>query len=101
VLGEMRELGPDSSRLHAEMGELARASGVSRLLAVGEEARHAVDAYGEGGQWFADVDELIAVTRPGLHAGVTVLVKGSRSNRLERVADALAADGRAGGGGVH
>jgi UDP-N-acetylmuramoyl-tripeptide--D-alanyl-D-alanine ligase len=101
VLGEMRELGADSDRLHAEMGALARESGVARLLAIGDESRHAVEAYGVGGQWFAGVDDLIEVARSGLGADVTVLVKGSRSNRLERVADALAADGSAAGGGGH
>jgi UDP-N-acetylmuramoyl-tripeptide--D-alanyl-D-alanine ligase len=101
VLGEMRELGEDSPRLHAEIGELARSSGVQRLLAVGEEARRAVDAYGEGGEWYADVDTLIAAVQPAMQEGVTVLVKGSRSNRLERVADALAADGAAAAGGGH
>ena len=39
VLGEMRELGPESALLHAEIGEFARQSGVARLLAVGDEAR--------------------------------------------------------------
>jgi UDP-N-acetylmuramoyl-tripeptide--D-alanyl-D-alanine ligase len=101
VLGEMRELGGDSGRLHAEIGALARESGVARLLAVGEESRHAVEAYGAGGQWFAGVEDLVDDARPGLRAGVTVLVKGSRSNRLERVADALAVDGGNAGGGVH
>jgi UDP-N-acetylmuramoyl-tripeptide--D-alanyl-D-alanine ligase len=101
VLGEMRELGGDSGRLHAEIGALARESGVSRLLAVGDEARYAVEAYGAGGQWFAGVEDLVANARSGLRAGVTVLVKGSRSNRLERVADALAADGGKAAGGVH
>ncbi len=101
VLGEMRELGADSGRLHAEMGALARECGVSRLLAFGDESRYAVEAYGAGGQWFAGVDDLIAAARSGLDEGVTVLVKGSRSNRLERVADALAADGGAAGGGGH
>jgi len=101
VLGEMRELGADSGRLHAEMGALARDSGVSRLLAVGDESRYAVEAYGAGGQWFAGIEDLIADARSGLRSGVTVLVKGSRSNRLERVADALAADGGNAGGGVH
>ncbi len=93
VLGEMRELGEDSARLHEEIGELARTSGIRRLFAVGEDARRAVEAYGAGGLWFADVEELVAAARPHLRSGVTVLVKGSRSNRLERVADALAAEG--------
>jgi UDP-N-acetylmuramoyl-tripeptide--D-alanyl-D-alanine ligase len=101
VLGEMRELGADSDRFHAEMGAFARSSGVSRLLAVGDESRHAVEAYGVGGQWFAGVDDLIRVARSDLGKDVTVLVKGSRSNRLERVADALAADGGTAGRGGH
>ncbi len=101
VLGEMRELGADSDRLHAEMGALARQSGVSRMLAIGDESRHAVEAFGVGGQWFAAVDDLVAVARSDLGKDVTLLVKGSRSNRLERVADALAADGGSAGGGGH
>ena len=91
VLGEMRELGEQSPQLHAEIGEFARQSGVARLLAVGEEARHAVETFGAGAVWFAGVEELIAVLRAELAPGVTVLVKGSRSNRLERVAAALGA----------
>ena len=96
VLGEMRELGPDSAQLHAEMGEFARQSGVSRLLAVGDDARHAVEAYGAGGTWFAGVEDLIDALRAELGPDVTLLVKGSRSNRLERVSAALAGDGTSG-----
>jgi UDP-N-acetylmuramoyl-tripeptide--D-alanyl-D-alanine ligase len=95
VLGEMRELGEDSSRLHAEIGEFARQCGVARMFAAGDEARHAVEAFGTGATWFAGVEPLAAALAAELVPGVTVLVKGSRSNRLERVAAALgAADGR-------
>jgi UDP-N-acetylmuramoyl-tripeptide--D-alanyl-D-alanine ligase len=97
VLGEMRELGAESARLHAEIGEFARQCGVTRLLAVGDEARHAVEAFGAGSTWFAVVEDLIGSLAGELTAGVTVLVKGSRSNRLERVAVALGA----GGGEAH
>jgi len=93
VLGEMRELGTESPRLHAETGEYARQSGVTRLFAVGDEARHSVEAFGAGGTWFAGVEDLIAALAADLGPGVTVLVKGSRSNRLERVAAALGAGG--------
>jgi UDP-N-acetylmuramoyl-tripeptide--D-alanyl-D-alanine ligase len=89
VLGEMRELGEDSSQLHAEIGEFARQCGVTRLLAVGDEARHAVEAFGAGSTWFASAEDLIASLADGIGPGITVLVKGSRSNRLERVAAAL------------
>jgi UDP-N-acetylmuramoyl-tripeptide--D-alanyl-D-alanine ligase len=91
VLGEMRELGEESAQMHAEIGEFARQNGVTRLFAVGDDARHAVEAFGAGATWFAGMDDLIASLRAELAPGVTVLVKGSRSNRLERVAAALGA----------
>ena len=101
VLGEMAELGADSARLHADIGEFARETGVARLLAVGAEARHAVESFGPGASWFADADELVAAAEPGLRKGVTILIKGSRVNRLERVAAALAAPGAQPPGGGH
>ena len=101
VLGEMAELGPDSARLHAEIGEFARETGVARLLAVGPETRYAVESFGPGASWFANAEELVGAIGPGLRQGVTVLIKGSRVNRLERVAAALAASGSAPPGGVH
>jgi UDP-N-acetylmuramoyl-tripeptide--D-alanyl-D-alanine ligase len=91
VLGEMKELGDASDELHAEVGRYARQSGIQRLLAIGEGARFSVEAFGPGGQWFADIDALIRDARSSLTAGVAVLIKGSRANRLERVSAALSA----------
>ena len=91
VFGEMRELGPDAPQLHADVGVYARSAGVERLLAVGDNARHTVDAFGAGGQWFASLDALIAEAQATLEPGVIVLIKGSRGNRLERAAAALSA----------
>jgi len=101
ILGEMAELGDEASRLHAEIGEYARQSGFSRLYAVGGEARHAVEAFGPGACWFASAEELVAAVKPGLRPGLTVLVKGSRVNRLERVTAALAAPGSQPAAGAH
>jgi UDP-N-acetylmuramoyl-tripeptide--D-alanyl-D-alanine ligase len=101
ILGEMAELGEEASRLHAEIGEYARQSGFSRLYAVGGEARHAVEAFGPGACWFASAEELVAAVKPGLKPGLTVLVKGSRVNRLERVTAALAAPGSQPAAGAH
>ena len=91
VLGEMRELGDSSDELHAEVGRYARQAGVARVLGVGAGARFAVEAFGSGGQWFEDLDALVAEARASLTPGVAVLIKGSRANRLERVSAALAA----------
>lgn len=91
VLGEMKELGDASDELHAEVGRYARQAGIERLLAVGEGSRFSVEAFGRGGQWFADIDALIRDAKSSLTAGVAVLIKGSRANRLERVSAALSA----------
>jgi UDP-N-acetylmuramoyl-tripeptide--D-alanyl-D-alanine ligase len=90
VLGQMNELGASADELHAEVGRYARQAGIERLFAVGERSRFAVAAFGSGAQWFADVDALIEAVRSSLGAGAAVLIKGSRTNRLERVAAALA-----------
>jgi UDP-N-acetylmuramoyl-tripeptide--D-alanyl-D-alanine ligase len=89
ILGEMLELGAASDELHAEVGRYARTAGVSRLLGIGAGARFAVEAFGAGGHWFEDLDALIAHAKAALAPGLAVLIKGSRSNRLERVSAAL------------
>jgi UDP-N-acetylmuramoyl-tripeptide--D-alanyl-D-alanine ligase len=89
VLGDMLELGAGSDELHAEMGAYARAAGINRLFAIGPRARFAVEAFGSGAEWFGSIDALIATVQGQLQTNVTVLIKGSRANRLERVAAAL------------
>ena len=89
VLGEMREVGDSAEDQHAEIGRVARAGGIDSLFAIVERARIAADAFGSGAEWFADLDALIAAVEAGLEPGVTLLIKGSRSNRLERVTAAL------------
>ena len=92
VLGDMMELGDSADELHAEVGRYARQAGIERLLAIGERSRFAVEAFGRGAQWFADIDALIARgAQRRCTAGVAVLIKGSRANRLERVSAALSA----------
>ena len=66
VLGEMRELGDSADELHAEVGRYARQAGIERLFAVGERSRFAVEAFGRGAQWFADIDALITEARKSL-----------------------------------
>jgi UDP-N-acetylmuramoyl-tripeptide--D-alanyl-D-alanine ligase len=90
VLGDMLELGEGDNALHAEMGSYARDSGVKQLFAVGSRARFAAEAFGPAAEWFPDVEALITRVQALLRPNVTILIKGSRANRLERVAAALA-----------
>jgi UDP-N-acetylmuramoyl-tripeptide--D-alanyl-D-alanine ligase len=89
VLGDMKELGDDAAELHREVGAAARASGVDRLFAFGDLAANAADGFGQGASKHASLDDLIDELRDSLSAEVNVLVKGSRSMRMERVVDAL------------
>ena len=84
VLGDMGEVGEHGVQFHREVGEYARTKGVSQLLGLGDATRHAVEAFGEGARHFTEVDELIS----SLEAK-TVLVKGSRFMKMERVVAAL------------
>ena len=89
VLGDMGELGDDAVRMHAETGTKVREAGVPRLLATGDLSRSTVEGFGEGAEWYADIDELTARIRSELHADSNILVKGSRFMRMERVVEAL------------
>ncbi len=90
VLGDMAELGPESPALHAAAGHAAREAGVERLFAVGPLSVAAVDAFGAGGRHFDDKTSLQACLRQELHAGVAVLIKGSRSAGMDQLVQALA-----------
>ena len=89
VMGDMAELGTDAERLHADIGALAKRSGIRRLRAVGPLSRAAVDAFGGGAEHYADQSKLIEALRDELRSGVVLLVKGSRSSAMERVVGAL------------
>jgi UDP-N-acetylmuramoyl-tripeptide--D-alanyl-D-alanine ligase len=93
VLGDMGEVGEDGPAFHREIGEFARAAGVDRLLTTGSLASHAVAAFGPGGEHFPDVDALVSALRRELGSAgtgaTTLLVKGSRFMRMERVVAAL------------
>ena len=85
----MGEVGEHGIAFHREIGEYARAASLERLLAIGPLAAHAVAAFGPGAEHFSDVDVLAAAVRGALRPDVTVLIKGSRFMRMERVVSAL------------
>lgn len=97
VLGTMGEIGEDSPAMHAEVGAYARDCGVDMLFTFGADAAHAASAFGDGAQPFDDIPSLVAelADQPPGH----ILVKGSRSTRMERVIEAIvpALKGQAGG----
>ncbi len=94
VLGTMAELGDSSEALHRAVGTQARELGVEKLFCLGNHAAHAAKAAGVIGLAFDDIESLVASLKTNLAQtpGVNVLVKGSRSAKMERVAMQLGAD---------
>jgi UDP-N-acetylmuramoyl-tripeptide--D-alanyl-D-alanine ligase len=92
VLGDMGELGDAAASMHAELGGFARRAGVDHLLALGTLSAEAVRTFGAGGAHFTELDDLLEALRRHLDGSTTVLVKGSRFMRMERVTSALAAE---------
>ncbi len=93
VLGDMGEIGEASGQYHDEIGGYAKSQGVDRLFALGDAAQQAARNFGEGARHFCNIEKLIAAVDKEMGPETTVLVKGSRFMKMERVADALAATG--------
>jgi len=81
VLGDMGEVGTQGPEFHAEVGRYAKEKGVDMLLALGSATPEAVRAFGAGGRHFSRIEDLV------IEAGGarTLLVKGSRFMKMERV----------------
>ena len=90
VIGDMKELGADSRKMHAELGDAARLLGVKRLFALGEASNATVVAFGDRAAHFSSREGLIEALRSQLKPGVACLVKGSRSMGMEHVVNAIA-----------
>jgi UDP-N-acetylmuramoyl-tripeptide--D-alanyl-D-alanine ligase len=96
VIGDMRELGADTAALHAEVGRRAKASGVSRLYALGPLSAGAAEVFGEGARVFEDHAALAMALRgdlAGSEIAPRVLVKGSRGSAMDRIVNDLLASG--------
>ncbi len=93
VLGDMAELGAQSTLAHAEVGRAAAELGVGQLIAVGAMASVMGNAARAAGLLrvfeFTDVDAAAQAIGRFFKPGDLVLLKASRATRLERVADVL------------
>jgi UDP-N-acetylmuramoyl-tripeptide--D-alanyl-D-alanine ligase len=85
VMGDMGELGADAAAMHAEVGATARQLGIQKLYALGELSRAAVEAFGAEGRHFDELADLQAALETELDGTTSVLVKGSRFMKMERV----------------
>ena len=89
VLGDMAELGDTATDMHAQIGAAAKNQGIAGLMTCGVLSRAASDAYGAGARHFADRPALIAALIGTVDGSQRLLVKGSRSSRMDEVVSAL------------
>ena len=93
VLGDMAELGPQTEAAHAEIGRRAAELAIGQLFAVGKNSAATARAARDAGLTrvieFADVESAQRAIRNFLKPGDVVLLKASRSSRLERIAETL------------
>lgn len=83
VLGDMGEVGDQGPAFHKEVGDYARERGIEQLFTLGEQAA------AMKGRHFADGDALNAAVVEALGQAASVLVKGSRFMKMERVVEAI------------
>ena len=87
----MGEIGEMAGQFHDEIGGYAKSQGIDQLFALGEHSELAARNFGLGGTHFAKYEELVAELRKAMDAETTVLIKGSRFMRMERVTEAVVA----------
>jgi UDP-N-acetylmuramoyl-tripeptide--D-alanyl-D-alanine ligase len=88
VLGDMGEVGTQGPEFHQEIGAYAASRGITTVLATGALARHLAPA---GARHYEQFDDLLAALdqQLGSKSDATVLVKGSRFMKMERVVQHL------------
>lgn len=96
AMGDLGEMGADEQNIHTALGEEFLTRGVSRVFTYGTLSQHTAKAFGVNGFSFCECDDLIdaLIADLKLHLKtntqpISVLVKGSRATKMERVVNAL------------
>ena len=96
VVGDMKELGPGAEQFHRAVGGCFAQAGVDRLIAVGDLARFMAEGAKAAGlsqaDYFPTLDAAKNALSREVRAGVTILVKASRSMAFEKIVDFLLAN---------
>ncbi len=91
ILGDMGELGHGARAFHERIGEETRAAGIDKLFTLGELSAYTAATFGPGARHFERMEELQSEVQGLLAPDVTLLIKGSRFMRMERVIKSIEA----------
>jgi UDP-N-acetylmuramoyl-tripeptide--D-alanyl-D-alanine ligase len=89
VLGDMKELGENAKDHHADIGQKAKNAGIHCLFTFGDLSNAACQVFGDNAWHFTDRDELVEKVKPHLKENTVILIKGSRSMRMEKIVAGL------------
>jgi UDP-N-acetylmuramoyl-tripeptide--D-alanyl-D-alanine ligase len=89
VLGNMYELGPDSAKLHRQIGEYAKEKGIDAMLTLGDMAAEISKGFKDGAIHFQDRKKLCEYIVSHLKKNDTILFKASHSMRFEDIIDCV------------
>ena len=95
ILGAFAELGENSPAMHSEMGLMIKTMPITRLFATGPDTKYTVDAFGNAGEYFENQEQLINALNQTITGSETLLIKGSRSQKMENVVAAMVDNFRA------
>ncbi len=91
IFADMAELGEEEVAYHEAVGKEAKEQGIDALYCYGKLSQHAAQAFGEEGHYFEDKSSLVAALKPQLTKQTTILIKGSNSQRMWEVTEAIKA----------
>lgn len=94
VLGDMAELGEKSRYYHEEVGRYAQSKGIDYIFTLGVLSQHASAVFAQSDSHHSDLESLVVAIESqlaGEQRDISILIKGSRSAKMERVVTALEA----------
>tara|TARA_B100001248_G_scaffold33046_1_gene21256 strand:- start:229 stop:1608 length:1380 start_codon:yes stop_codon:yes gene_type:complete len=91
LMGDMVELGRDTEFFHSEIGKYAKTMGINEFLSIGKYSKFASKAFGDNGHHFDDTESLKTYLNDTIKSSTRILIKGSRSAKLEEYVDFLKA----------
>jgi UDP-N-acetylmuramoyl-tripeptide--D-alanyl-D-alanine ligase len=89
VLGDMGELGDSARVFHERVGMESRLAGIDKVFTLGELSAHTTTSFGTGARHFERMEELLPEVRELLAPDVTLLIKGSRFMKMERLVKSI------------
>ena len=92
VMGDMAETGNKRVEFHEEIARYAKQKGIDRLLATGPSMQYAVRVFGSAARHYEALEMLLRATREAVRKPASVLVKASRSQRLDQLVKSLLKD---------